>query len=208
MSDRLEGMPFDELPEMTWNTTTLAFESNEVAQIMEHLATISEAAELRMTNATWPMLQRLLYTSFEFSSLPSRGVGCVGCAPSSEPVGGCKNPTRLLPRVQQRIRTSATELRIDIDQQTLCGHKSYFGESGATDAFEGLMEILRLRLGQHHPREPWSEPKEARWPIPKNWFARRSEYYATLVKNELPVHTLLRAVPPASRRSHPTLGRS
>jgi hypothetical protein len=69
-------------------------------------------------------------------------------------------------------------------------------------------QILRLRLGQHHPREPWSEPKEARWPIPKNWFARRSEYYATLVKNELPVHTLLRAVPPASRRSHPTLGRS
>jgi hypothetical protein len=158
---------------------------------MEHLATISEAAELRMTNATWPMLQRLLYTSFEFSSLPSRGVGCVGCAPSSEPVGGCKNPTRLLPRVQQRIRTSAahaatfnarratrtllragaivwtltcasmcrglfsavlpvvlpgaTELRIDIDQQTLCGHKSYFGESGATDAFEGLMEVGALK---------------------------------------------------------------
>ena len=56
----------------------------------------------------------------------------------------------------------------------MCGLTSYFGEDGGRDAFEGLMEVLRLRLLQKASAalpEPWAKGAQVAAPIPRAWFA-------------------------------------
>ena len=80
MSDKLEGMPLEELPEMAWNASTLAVEHQSVPALPRLLASMPAAREAALRAAGRQMVERLLYTTLEFSPLPGRGVPCGGCA--------------------------------------------------------------------------------------------------------------------------------
>ena len=77
-----------------------------------------------------------------------------------------------------------------------CGRTSWFGESGARDAFEGLAEVMRRRL-RSRPRqqEPWTASRT--WPLSRVWYFERAKWYKQLVATHEPRYTLLRGVPPA-----------
>ena len=201
MSDRLEAMPLDELPEMVWNATAFALERDRVASALELLRTVDGEEEALMRNRTLAMVPRMLYSSFEFSNLPSRTVGCVGCAPHRTDCSSAKigvTPSTLI----RKLAPLAAALHIDLQREPVCGRTSYFGEDGSRDAFEGLMEVLRLRMhAPHAPVEPWvragAEKAEKSWPLTRKWFERRAAWYWKLAAESEPVYTLLRGLPPA-----------
>jgi hypothetical protein len=125
------------------------------------------------------ILPRLLYTTYEFSYLPMRNVGCSGCSPARSDCdavqqhGASSAAHRTTARegsVAARRRAAAarsftrifeakaTALSLNISRDPICGRTSYVGEDGSRDAFEGLVEVLRLRL--HAPEseaEPWDK---------------------------------------------------
>lgn len=64
------------------HSTALAVERDLISHIPHLLAEMPPGDEERMRSMAVPMVERMLYTTFEFSSLPTRGVPCVGCARS------------------------------------------------------------------------------------------------------------------------------
>ena len=215
MSDRLEGMPLDELPEMKWGEAALAIEREAITSAIDFVKSIPPAHEAHMRNVTSPMLARLLYTTFEFSQLPSRAMGCVGCAKDRSDCRNMRFP--FTGNLQKRLPPLAHELKIDVSAgvaKKLCGKTSYFdddsAEDGSRDAFHGVMEVLRLRMERpHDPLEPWAREESAggtrlaapiaRWPLQRAWFAKRAEYLEKLARTYEPRYTLLRAPPPAHK---------
>ena len=81
---------------------------------------------------------------------------------------------------------------------TRCGAAaSYLGESGRRDALEGLMLVLRQRLGAPPaPPEPWAgaasfaEAAAAAAPLPPSYFRRRHAWYARLLGATSPLALL------------------
>lgn len=216
MSDRLEGMPLDEHPQMMWNITALAAEPYQLTKLLDRLKAIPNEAEgmMRHTSITSRMVPRMLYTTFEFSTLPARSLSCGGCSNSRtdcpKPPGSPGGPPPrkdMHPNQRKKLEGPASELKINIDKEEICGRQSFLGEDGSRDAFTTLMDVLMLRLKRsgekHHPPEPWTKTNrqgafEPRWPLAKYWFIRRSEYYRKKVMETTPSATsLLRAHPPA-----------
>lgn len=242
MSDRMEAMPLAELPDMPWNESALAIERQHLSEAVELLSSLPRGSEERMRRQGIQMMERLLYTTFEFSDIPGRGVGCVGCAQhrvdmvaaatarakgrGSGPRGGkngmssseCslaynRRQERLYPAKQPahfaKLAGLGGALGINTTQTPLCGQASYFGETGARDAFEGLMAVLRQRLlMQPAPPgpEPWATLDTAdgmgsmqSWPLTRKWFAMRKKWYDRQVEAHKPLYTLLQPLPPASQ---------
>ena len=166
---------------------------------LELLGGITPERERHMRNLSSLMVPRLLYTSYEFSQLPARSVGCGGCSPHRTDCVASRSfaPPSLL----KRLGPPASYLGIDLGEKgrNICGRTSYFGEDGSRDAFEGLMGVLRTRLEKGKrgsPPEPWWALPT--WPLPKAWFAARAAYYKALVGTAEPLTSLLRAAPPAT----------
>ena len=204
MSDRFEGMPLDELPEMAWSDVALALDKDQLPHAVQILRALPSGLEKAMRNASSQMIPRMLYTSFEFSSLPTRVVNCNGCSRSRTDCHGMRGSLR--DSVVRKMAPLAHELKIDYGDDLsrhVCGQTSYFGEDGSHDAFQGVMDILRRRLRRPPaPLEPWvgaatDAEAQALWPLSREWFARRSAYYQ--IQRAAPPHyTLLRAQPPAA----------
>ena len=81
---------------------------------------------------------------------------------------------------------------------------SYLGESGARDALEGLMVVLRQRLAATPaPLEPWAERRGGGGapPLDAAWYRRRAKWYAARLEetNHL---SLIEAVQPAHRQHY------
>ena len=201
MSDRIEAMPLDELPEMKWNATALAIE-RELLDALPGILTrgVSRSDETEMRKLAAPMVERLLYTTYEFSSLGARGVPCVGCATSRTDcsTGHNRKQGRWGTRSwKERIEKAARDLNIDVAKEPYCGRTSWLGESGERDALEGLVEILRRRLTQlpQDSSEPWAASRN--YPLSRAWYVERAKHYKRLVTSTLPLHSLLRATAPS-----------
>ena len=135
-----------------------------IPRLPELLAKLSTADEEAYRHNGRRMYERLLYTTYEFSPLHGRGVGCSGCAaartdcpppppPPARRKGGRLPVAPELPRVLRKIQPAAELLGINMSADAVCGRTSYVGESGARDAFEGLMEVRPraciTRAGRH-----------------------------------------------------------
>lgn len=210
---------------MPWRDKVLAIEPTALDGALATVKSFAPEAISRMRNGTFEMLQRLLYTTFEFSGLATRAVGCVGCAPHR---ADCDKhpPPRLPPAHRARLGPSARELKMGMPtagggggdgaaastaggsslERAICGQTSYFGEDGSLDAFEGLMATLKQRATppraeQHAPAEPWMTKAgmttSARGLFLRAWFEARADYYRNLVVTEQPTHTILRGASPA-----------
>ena len=219
LSDRIEAMPLDELPEMQWTSATLGLEREMISKLPGLLTeAVGPRLEASMRALHPPMLERLLYTSFEFSGLPTRGVPCVGCAavrtdckpktpkttiPSGAPGTKPKRPSRRpagagggMSNNQKRLERAAVDLKLNTTREPYCGRRSWLGESGARDAFEGLVAVLRRRMSHIEPSdEPW--PASRALPLSRAWFVERSKHYKRLVATQPPLHSLLRATAPS-----------
>jgi len=246
MSDRLEAMPLEELPDLSWNETVVAIEREELHNLHHLLQAVSPIAEQRMLANGAQAIQRMLYTTFEFSPLNGRHVACAGCAsfrtdcpteqiewpgmprfsevarPRSQPCTGrggssstkghaCR-PRKIAPmNALNKLRGPAKDVNVNLTSEAVCGRTSYFNEDGSRDAFEGFVEVLRLRLfAPSAPPEPWSTIPSGMLPSvfrdvrattiqPTTWFQQRSAYYAKLVQEVQPLTSLIRPAAPAQQ---------
>ena len=81
----------------------------------------------------------MLYTTWEFSSLPGRGVGCSGCAAhrtdcDKKPLRArmASKPTdRMAPAHRRKVARLLDMLRIDEDIEKVCLRTGCFGEDGS-----------------------------------------------------------------------------
>ena len=101
------------------------------------------------------------YTSYEFSVLPGRGVLCSGCSSHRSDCPPAARSHVHSKRVEQavlrKVQSTALWMGINISKEVVCGQRSYVGEDGSRDAFEGLAEVLRLRLNRESAlSEPWA----------------------------------------------------
>lgn len=80
MSDPLEGMPLDELPDMPWHDFALAASLDKLPSLASLLLALpsGDIQKMRMLmKRIWP---RLLYTTLQFSNLSDRSTKCAGCS--------------------------------------------------------------------------------------------------------------------------------
>jgi hypothetical protein len=226
MSDRLEGMPLEELPDLDWNSSALAIEHQHLMQLPELLQALPEGREAALRAAGSAMVPRMLYTTFEFSDLPGRSVQCAGwaavtrarrCVAGGESHNPACHEVRRDPPWMRSGGIANLKKYLDVPaNEPICGRTSYFGEDGSRDSFEGLMEIFRRRMSAPPPpAEPWnaltsmrpgsidmsiSEMKQAR--KEKRMLVSEPGWYEARVKwykKQLagPSLDLLRAVPPS-----------
>ncbi len=85
MSDRLEGMPLEELPDLDWNASTLAIDHAHLESLPQLLQALPAGREDALRAAGGAMVPRMLYTTYEFSDLPGRSVGACMCSPRRSP---------------------------------------------------------------------------------------------------------------------------
>ena len=150
---------------MDWNGSALAVESSNLLEIRRILQQLPVGQEARMRANLKGIIERMMYTSFEFSMLAGRGVQCSGCAKHRIGCPSLRDPERqragqrvMHIAAKKRLVGPAASLGIDLDNDPVCGATSYIGEIGNRDAFEGMVEVLRRRLlGPPAPLEPWSK---------------------------------------------------
>ena len=203
--------PAQELPELAWNVSALAVETHDLARIRQLLLQIPAGVEQQMRANAKRRVERMLYTTHEFSRLPNRGVPCSGCAIHRADCNGVRRDSLIGHHLAKKLQTHAAALHINVTTDGVCGRTSYIGEDGSNDAFEGLAEVLRRRLhAPPPPPEPWARlpqaalPSTPSSPVPTHsealrWFSDRANWYSSQLDVVQPPTSFVHVHPPAQQ---------
>lgn len=181
MADQLEGMPLEELPELSWPSMALAVHEKQMLSLPRLLNALPAGYERKLQATAAGAWQRLLYSSLTFSccadarcptkaQLAKRLASAHLWSPKmrTTPCSSLKQPTPSdsggAPAVDARARAHRRPA-------------TYLGEDGSRDALEGLMALLKHRLHTPHaPPEPWSVPADC---LDRNGTGRHGDPIAT-----------------------------
>ena len=185
MADQLEGMPLEELPELTWPSMALAVHEKQMPSLPRLLGALPAGYRRKLQATAAGAWQRLLYSSLTFwccadAHCPTEGQLAKRQASAhlwsakmrTTPCSSLKQPTPSesawdqRPERSQRPLTHPTPTHRGKAPAADARARSrlpatYLGEDGSRDALEGLMALLKHRLHKRPaPPEPWSIPAD------------------------------------------------